>query len=501
MNVIDRVVATFSPTKGVARAKARLMLARYEATQPGRQVKNPTELRDAISTTLGAAKTLRGQARHLDENYDYVSGALDVLVRNTVGATGINVIPLPRDIDGTINKELAREFRRLWANFSENPEVTKQLNWATANQLMARSLFRDGEVFSKAIIGKVSGLDHRSIVQLSLELLEADYCPDDYNGTAITQGIQFNQWSQPVGFWFTDNHPGGTAYASKIRRIGADRVDHLKMTKRLNQARGVTPLASAINRINNLAEYEHNEQLAAAIASQFATYIKSGGPDDWAPPVDDQGNPVNIERNISLSGGSMVELMPGEEIGSVESNRPSGLLSDYVRFMMKGVAAAVGTSYSSTSKDYDGTYSSQRQELVEQTENYKLLTNIIVSKWVRPVWRRFVDLAVLEIDPKLWVGIDELNLYDAAFMGPQMPWIDPKKEADAFTQLVALNVASPQEIIHKRGLNPQDVLDQIAEWQLELDARGIKNPTAPEATETDVEDEEEQPTPEPNEDK
>ena len=137
MNAVDKIVGFFNPQKGLARAKSRRALkimARYEATKPGRQIKNPAEFRDANSVNEGQVKTLRGQARHLDTNYDFVSGGLDVLVRNTVGSQGISVIPLPRDAEGKLNKELAKELRRLWADWCHHPEVSKQHNWATANQ-------------------------------------------------------------------------------------------------------------------------------------------------------------------------------------------------------------------------------------------------------------------------------------------------------------------------------------------------------------------------------
>jgi lambda family phage portal protein len=477
MNAIDKMISYFNPEKGLSRAKARRSLkvqARYEATKPNRQIKNPAEYRDANGVNEGQIRTLRGQARHLDENYDFVSGGLDVLVRNTVGANGIAVIPMPRNAEGELNKELAKQLRHLWIDFCEQPEVTKQLNWATACQLMARSLFRDGEVFSKSIIGNVAGLDHKTTVPYSLELLEADYCPESLSSAAITQGVEFNAWSQPVAFHFTDNHPGANSYSIMTRRISADRVDHLKMVKRLGQARGITPLASAINRLNALSEYEHHEQIAAAIGASMAAYIQKGDASDYAAPTDEAGNPVDIKRDFQINGTSLFELEEGETMGTVQSNRPSGLLTPYVKFMMKGFAAAIGTSHSSTAKDYDGSYSAQRQELVEITENYRLLTGVIVSKWVRPVWRRFVETALLLLPPELWDGVETKSLSDAVFMGPQMPWIDPLKEANAFDKLVAMGVASPQEIITKRGLNPIDVLDQIEEWKSECAARGIQ---------------------------
>lgn len=473
MNLVDRIVAWVSPSSAVARVKARRMLASYEAARPRKHIKNPFERRDANSVNAMAATTLRGQARYLDENYDFASGVLDVLVRNTVGANGIGVVPLPKNVEGSLDKELASRLRALWQDFIKKPEVTKQLNWAMACQLVARSLYRDGEVFSKSVMGRVAGLDHKTKVQYSLELLEADYCPNDHEDHTgrVIQGIKFNAWRQPLSYFFYDQHPGGTMFTTKLREVSSERVDHLKLMKRLHQARGISAFHAVINRLNAISEYENNEQVAAAVASALTAFIQKGDPGEWAQPTDDNGNPVDLKRDIRLQAGQFFELEPGEQVGTIQSNRPSGLLTDYHKIMMKGVSAGTGAGNSSTSKNYDGTYSAQRQELVEQAEQYKVLTGAIVSQWVRPVWKRFITMAALVEDINIDLTID--GIFDAAFMGPQMPWIDPAKEATAYEKLRALGVISPQQIIHARGHDPDEVLDQIEEWQKELTERGL----------------------------
>ena len=58
---------------------------------------------------------------------------------------------------------------------------------------------------------------------------------------------------------------------------------------------------------------------------------------------------------------------------------------------------------------------------------------------------------------------------DALFVGQSMPWIDPLKEASAWTQLVQSGFSSPIEVIRRMGKNPRDVLNQNEEWQSECD--------------------------------
>src|SRR5690606_8078301 len=122
------------------------------------------------------------------------------------------------------------------------------------------------------------------------------------------------------------------------------------------------------------------------------------------------------------------------------------------------VAAGLGGSYSSISRDYSGTYSSQRQELVEQWIHYATLTDEFVGQFVQPVWESFVIAAHLSGVVPMPADIKPGTADDALFVGQSMPWIDPVKEAVAMKTLVRSGFASEVEVIRKRGANPNDVL-------------------------------------------
>ena len=54
--------------------------------------------------------------------------------------------------------------------------------------------------------------------------------------------------------------------------------------------------------------------------------------------------------------------MVGEEIGTIDTNRPNPNLQAYRDGQLRASAAGLGASYSSISRNYNGTYSAQRQE-------------------------------------------------------------------------------------------------------------------------------------------
>jgi len=166
-------------------------------------------------------------------------------------------------------------------------------------------------------------------------------------------------------------------------------------------------------------------------------------------------------------------LIAGEEIGTIESNRPSSLLEGFREAMLRAVSAATSANYSTISRNYNGTYSAQRQELVEGWMNYASLTTLFVEQFVEPVYRRLINDAVAAGRLQVPRGASLDALMDAEFRGPVMPWVDPQKEANGIESLIESRIKSPQQIIRERGGNPDAVLDQFEQWEKELDRRGL----------------------------
>ena len=475
LTLTDRVVSWFDPVAAIKRRHARTVLSYYEAAKPDRLRKGRRETGSGNDAVLRAGATLRQTARHLEQNYDLALGVLNTLVANVVGPNGIGVEPQPRLADGSIDDALARKILELWKDWSIAPEVTKQHDWPSAQRMLARSWLRDGEVFAQLVSGATPGLVHGTRVPMSLEMLEADFVPMDLNTATpatVVQGVEINAWGAPAGYHVYKTNPieGGSwlVAANSTKRIGAANMLHLKNVHRIRQMRGVSVFASVLNRFDDLKDYEESERIAAKIAASMAAFIKKGSPDLYDP--EQPGEP----RSMKFRPGMVFDdLRPGEEIGMIDTNRPNPNLETYRSGQLKAVAAGAGPTFSSIARSYDGTYSAQRQELVEGYTIYSTLANDFIGRIVRPVYERFIAAAVASGVLKLPAGVRPETLNDAAYMPPSMPWIDPKKEAEAWGMLEDRCYVSGPEIIRKRGGNPIDTLEQQGRWTREKAAQGV----------------------------
>jgi lambda family phage portal protein len=250
-----------------------------------------------------------------------------------------------------------------------------------------------------------------------------------------------------------------------LKRVPADRVHHIALLDRIGQMRGVSEFASIITRLEDIKDYEESERIAAKIAAALTAYVKKVSPDGYqGAQTDENGEPIS--RQLSMAPGMIIDdLQVGEEIGMIDSNRPNPNLVTFRGGQLRAIAAGVGVSYSSAAKDYNGTFSAQRQELVEQWVNYATLTDEFVGQFLQPLWDTFVRVADISGVVRRPADVSPTDANDAMFLAQSMPWIDPLKEANAYVALTRAGFASEVEVMRKRGVNPRDVLEQMATWR------------------------------------
>lgn len=414
-----------------------------------------------------ARNRLRDHARWLDENHDLAVGILDDLVLNIVGS-GVGIEPATEDRRGQPLHALNRQLRDLWADFWEFPETSGELPGSEVERLICRSWLRDGEMFIRHVVGHPS-LRYKSRIPYALELLEADFVPYDYTADNATHGVIKDEWGQPTGYVVYRQHPGELHGKSTLetRIIPAEFMTHLKLVKRLHQTRGVSVFHAVLSRLDDIKDYEESERIAARIAAAFTGFIKRNG--DYDPSAVD---PETGRRTFEMSPGMVFDdLAPGEDVGTIRSDRPNSGLEPFRDSQMRAVAAGTRTRFSSVARNYNGTYSAQRQELVEGNVGYRAYFSYLRTRLYRQIWRRTVDTAILSGTLKLPRALNPATLYTPEIRQPAIPWIDPEREAAAYEKFIAMGVKSRVQIIRDIGGDPALVDAQLAADR--FDARPI----------------------------
>lgn len=465
MNFIDRWLAPVFPGAVLRRLAAKSAIQAFEAAKITRTHKAEKQTRSADLSLQMSAESLRAQSRKLDEDHDLVTGIFDRLEERVVGGSGISVEPLPLNYAGEVHKEFADQIRAQYAEWSLRPETSGELTRPQMERLVCRTWLRDGEGLAQMLMGKIANFEHLHAVPFSLELLEPDYLPYSYTDLSqgITQGIQRDSWRRVKGFHLLKEHPGsslGYALSGKTKFVPADRMLHIAYRKRIGQNRGQPLLHAVLMRLADIKDYEESERVAARISAALAMFIKKGSPDDYVqtPSVAGKDGQATGARSIPIAPGMVFDgLLPGEDVGMIESNRPSQFVESFRNGQLRAVAAATRMGFSTATRTYNGTYSAQRQELVESQLGYDLLQREFIDYWSRKVYRAFVEMAVLSGVLKPPRDVDMSSVYNAVYQGPVMPWINPVHEANAWKLLVEAGFADESEVARARGRNPQEL--------------------------------------------
>lgn len=476
MNLLDKAISVFSPAWARGRLRSRLQINAYEAAMPTRLHKGRRENRQANQLTQFGGQSLREQARWLDNNNDLVIGILDKMEERVVGSKGIIVDPQPLSLTGEIHTELAAHIRRAWAEWSIKPDVTGQYTRPMLERLLVRTWLRDGEVFAQLVKGNQKGLNKPAGIPFWLEALEPDFVPIHLNETDknIQQGIELNAWGSPVAYKVYKHLLMTGQQRGEVKSISAENMLHLKHVRRLHQLRGNSSFSGILIRLSALKNYEDAELTAARIAASMGMYIKKGDGSIYDDPS------VNSQRHMVIEPGIIFDdLAPGEEISVIKSDRPNPNLESFRNGQLRAVAAGSRGSYSSIARDYNGTYSAQRQELVESFEGYAILQDTFCGSVSRPVYRQWLQMAITAgvIDVPLDVNSD--SLFNATYSGPVMPWIDPLKESNGWKTQIRGGAATESDWVRARGGNPAEVKRRRKAEIDENERLGLKFDTDP----------------------
>lgn len=465
MNFIDRCLAPVFPNAVLRRLAAREGIQAFEAAKMTRTHKAERQSRSADVSLQMGAESLRGQARKLDEDHDLVTGIFDRLEERIVGGAGIAVEPLPLDHAGNIHLDFATRIKELWAEWSLRPESSGELTRPQMERQVCRTWLRDGEALAQMLMGKVASFEHLHAVPFSLELLEPDYLPWNYNDASkgILQGIQRDAWRRVKGFHLLKQHPGsalGISLSVNTKFVPADRMLYIAYRKRIGQNRGQSLLHAVLIRLADIKDYEDSERIAARISAALAMYIKKGSQDDYitSPTTAGKDGQATGPRSIPIAPGMVFDgLLPGEDVGMIESNRPSQFVESFRNGQLRAIAAGTRIGYSTATRSYNGTYSAQRQELVESQLGYDLLQHEFIDYWSRNVYRAFIQMALTSGVLVVPGDVNMDSVYSAVYQGPVMPWINPVQEANAWDKLVQSGFADEAEVARARGRNPQEL--------------------------------------------
>ena len=348
-----------------------------------------TELRDAIVK-------LRARSRDLSINNHYARRYFELLKTNVVGEKGVSVQVKALDgvgnLDVSGNQAVESAFHK-WSKYG-NCTVDGKMSWIDVQKLVMELVAKDGEAFI------IMHRNNSFTDSFALEIIEADKIDEQKNerlknGNEIRMGVEIDKFKRPIAYHMLTYHPGDWDYTTQIKspkhiRITADRVIHVYKKLRPGQSRGEPWMTPAISAIKQLGAYTEAAIVNARVGASKMGFFTSPGGDGFV--ADDYDGELPI---MSATPGEFANLPAGVQFESFDPAYPNNEFENFHKAVLRGIASALGVSYTALSNDLEGaSYSSIRQGALEERDSYKNMTRFLIENFIEPVYRSWLEAAM-----------------------------------------------------------------------------------------------------------
>jgi len=489
---IDRAISLLSPAWGAKRAKARAQMQHFElATFAAAEKSRLTQDWRAKKVSADLAiipdmDTINARARQAEKD-DWAAGSIVDGFRRHVVGTGIGCRSDARDKEGEPRKEFNREADarfKIWCEDKTQCDAEHRKTFLGIQQLAITELTTVGQAF--AILETVyrPGVSPLRVRMFGPEQLDPIILTNPENGNEIRRGIEEDADGAPVAYWVYDRHPNDYSYRPGTqllvsKRYPATQVMHLMRPTQVGQSHGYTRFSRVLTKLRKAARYDDfvaiRAQFEAAIGmtieSQTATtggLFDAFGPSVTAPDVQDDGS-----LELDIQPGMCYPLPPGKTAKFHVPTTPGGTYEPYMHQQLTEASAGAGLDYPTAARDFtQGSFSSQRQALIERDGETDPLQELLITDWIAPIRRLFITLEILA-GRLMAPGFGETeDVYDdelwlkCKYCPPGKPWIDPANQAAAAKIAIEERLKTRDQIsMEINGCPWRDIADQIDDEQ------------------------------------
>jgi lambda family phage portal protein len=419
----------------------------------------PASNGDRTLTALNSGEyfRLRSQARQLERTSPLVARYVRVRLENVWGPDGITLQatpPLTRD-GSAVNGTLSASCESVWYQWCETADVSGG-SLDDAMQWFEARLAIDGEAALEIV------RDSRLFCGVGVRRIDADLINHKKKlsrkpgQNAVDRGVELDANGKPVAYYILSHR---SDEVEKFGPVTERRVDAalILMERHGDDVRGVSPLVPALSRLDDLNGLQ--EAVVAghrAAACQMGFFTSAADSDPMAP------SPGSSFVNIDVQSGVTEQLPAGVDFKPWVPGAPGAQYRDIYVTEVHEFAASVGVTYVSITGDLtEANYSSMRQGELQARESYRVEHKSRARKVLQPLYTEVLRGAV--IAGRVSSPLPLAQLARAVWHGRTWPWVDPKKDAEAIRELLALGLTTRTRELNALGLAATGVFRELAD--------------------------------------
>jgi lambda family phage portal protein len=495
-NLIDRAVNFLNPNWGARRLRSRFALAlsqMYFGASTSRRSLSEWKPQDSDpnSTLQFDLDTMRQRSRDMIRNIPIATGAINTVCTNVVGSglalqarVDRSILNLSDEQADTWESKVESEWSLFWD--TNEVDASRTLNGAALTELAFRQSLENGEVFIN-----LPRIRRGGPYDLKLQLVEADRVSNqnnEANTDTLFMGIEKDEYGAPVAYHVCNQFPYTTlsmktmewkviqAYGSKT---GLRNIIHLFRVLRPGQTRGIPYLTPVIESLKQLGRYSESELMAAVISSMLTVFIKteSGESDFDIAEMGAETGAKAGDKDIKLGYGSIIDLAKGEDITTVNPQRPNTAFDPFVQAILRQIGVALELPFEILIKHFTASYSAARSALLEAWKFFNARRQWLAINFCQQVYEVWLYEAIASgriTAPGFFNNPLIRKAYSAAeWVGPAQGQIDPVKEVSAAEKRLALSLTTRAQEVAALGGDWDSVIAQVKKERAQMMAAGI----------------------------
>ena len=509
MNILDRIIAAFSPAWAVDRVSARATLSQIAAftnssegyaagkvTRTNRGSRGQVTKENQISSTN--LQTARSNAWQTWRDNPYGRKIVRAIQAKVIGPA---MVPesLAVKADDSPDTEFRKRAKKLWQSIQSGFDVRGLpgqggQTFSSLERLALQACILSGNCLYRLVPIDNAEMIRRDLpIPLAIQFIDGARLTDNVpshkiaKGHWIYRGIEFTASDIRAAYWITS----GDSSTNEPKRIPAATVRHLYIEDDIDQVFGVTWFSPSVLQLRDAGDLEYNVQKSTAMgACVVASYTKASGKVRLGLNSASETNTTSADGTdlTDADGNAVTKLQPGMFINKGQDgdfqlhspNQPNINPEGFVQHMLRGVAAGLpGVKSSTLIGDYrQSSFSSEKSADNDIWPEVNALQDWFSAGFCQPIYEEVVKAAVLS---GYFDGIVEADEFIAnrgrylatKWQGPVAQSINPEKDVSAAAARMQHGLSSPQMECARINVNWIDVLNDIADFYQTAEAKGI----------------------------
>lgn len=478
VRAFDGVLGVFSPQRALqnALARERRHAFGYEGAKMTRARKNATRAGTIGSNTpqnTSDRLQLVWEARDLAMNDPFVHGLLDKFSHYVVG-------PRFRFESLTGNRNDDAMLQDYLEECLEHCDYTKRSKFTDLARLTVIGILRDGDMgfcYHQEPDPLMSGYAGKPQSRLLLQAIESDVIGGYHYWIepGCVAGVEYDEATGRVNGYRIYPRNNFGYYRSDYTLVPANQFTFLSYRQRVDEYRGVTPLASAIPTARDIKEILENEKFGVKWANSWAGFIKTApGSADTADPSSiyaaanpagqpflgpggGQGATTRVYENFEP--GMIGYLGLGESIDAAKTDRPSTAFTGFLALLYRQICAAIGMPFGFA---FDPTLlqgTVARLESQQAKRTFEWWQAYMDENFYQPFFRRLIAHGIVEGR----LRFEQLTRMPRIVVSfPAYPTVDVGRESRANVMEYEAGLGSFSRICIEQGINPREEIERMA---------------------------------------